>query len=581
MNEYQIEETLNRRGFATLILHHNGKSVSLHSLNPAKEAQRVTSKFNAETEWVFIAGVGLGYLPNYLLEHSKHQLLLFEHISEFFQKLKKKWKNQPRIHLFSTIDDIIDFVSKAQITEMSLYFHRPYVQLFYSLYEELDGRLSALLSKRKINQATLYRFQKTWLTNLIKNSRFFHKTPGINTLSKFLKDLPSIIVGAGPSLQTAFPILKDNRNRYVLIAVDTALLPLQSAGIRPDFVVTMDPQDKNAQYLLYAKPQNFHLVMDASGHSLVFKNSQEKNFYMTDSIFPIYQELSNIWGEKKHLKSGGSVSTTAFSLALHLGCNPIILTGQDMAFSDSQIHTNGTILEEMLYYRIDRFHPYERYHATTTVFSDQIQISGWDRPKVATDRKFLTYLKWFEQEIQDTSASVYQTSTGGAYIKGAKHQSLDTILRNLPQIKIPNFPTTESVQENNLTKLEDVYRTIVNDINTLIPLMNKQLIEITQLKNAFSQNQRSQINNILNKLNENDRQLILRIKKKNLSSKFVELTMQKTIQDILNSVNASNLDLTLILRWQNLYTDFKEGLFYSRYRILKTLSLIKHITRPS
>ena len=39
--------------------------------------------------------------------------------------------------------------------------------------------------------------------------------------------------------------------------------------------------------------------------------------------------------------SGGSVSTEAFMIALHLGFRKIILIGQDLAFVGGKTHTSG------------------------------------------------------------------------------------------------------------------------------------------------------------------------------------------------------------------------------------------------
>lgn len=572
---YRIEETTTRKGFQNIILHINNKSISLHSLNPLKECERIVSKINTQTEWTLVAGVGLGYLPDFLLENTHQELILFEDIPEILQKVTSKWENNPRIHLFSDIDQLLGFISQSSINEMNLYFHRPYVQAFPSTYNKLEGQLTAMLSKRKVNQATLYRFQKTWLTNLVKNSRFFHQTPGIAKVRGIYQNMPAVIAGAGPSLRKSIPVLKTHRDRFILIAVDTALLPLQTAGIQPDWVVTMDPQDKNAQYLLYANDQQFNLLMDASGHSLLFEKFQGKNLYMSDSIFPVYQQLVSVWGEKTHLKSGGSVSTTAFSLSVHLGCSPLILTGQDMAFSYKQIHANGTILEKMLYYRINKFNSYEQYHASTLLFADSVEIQGWDKKTVKTDRKFLIYLKWFENEIQSTNIQVYQTSEGGAFVQGAKHQKLAEILSSLAPLHMPGLPQGQEVHPQSLAKLRGIYHDILKEIEFLLPLMTAQLKILKSLQKAFAQKQQSRISALLQQLNTNDQKFLRRIQKKGLSSKFVELTMQKTIQEILNTASTSGLDQKLIQTWQKLYSDFAEGLLYSRYRLSKTISLMK------
>lgn len=48
--------------------------------------------------------------------------------------------------------------------------------------------------------------------------------------------------------------------------------------------------------------------------------------------------------EEPLLRTGGSVSTTLFSLARLLGLGPITLIGQDLAYTDNQTHVEGTHL---------------------------------------------------------------------------------------------------------------------------------------------------------------------------------------------------------------------------------------------
>jgi hypothetical protein len=44
------------------------------------------------------------------------------------------------------------------------------------------------------------------------------------------------------------------------------------------------------------------------------------------------------------IQSGGSVATSAFDLLLNMGCNPIILFGQDLAYTGREIHCSGTFI---------------------------------------------------------------------------------------------------------------------------------------------------------------------------------------------------------------------------------------------
>ncbi|MGI0003894.1 MAG: 6-hydroxymethylpterin diphosphokinase MptE-like protein [Candidatus Nitrosotenuis sp.] len=54
---------------------------------------------------------------------------------------------------------------------------------------------------------------------------------------KFITGKPVFVIGAGPSLESAIPILKKHKG-MIKICADTALAPLAKNGIRPQIVVT-------------------------------------------------------------------------------------------------------------------------------------------------------------------------------------------------------------------------------------------------------------------------------------------------------------------------------------------------------
>jgi hypothetical protein len=56
------------------------------------------------------------------------------------------------------------------------------------------------------------------------------------------------------------------------------------------------------------------------------------------------------------------VSTNAYDLARKMGCNPVFLVGQDLAFSDGQVHARGAALEERLSWKESRVNRREMHN---------------------------------------------------------------------------------------------------------------------------------------------------------------------------------------------------------------------------
>ncbi len=551
MDEVSIEGFISNDGNPNARILRNGKSITLHSISPYKEAEKIASKFNPSIKWLMIAGFGLGYIVEYILKNTDYSVIVFEHFDEILEFAKKNRDinsilTNRRIHFIkNSPSNLIDFLVVNSIKELNFYIHRPYFTIFPEIYSTLEGILISYLSKSQINKATLKRFQKVWLKNIIKNSYFYFTIPGIKQIRHNYKGKPAVIVGAGPSLEKNLSKLKDAEDRVIIISTDTALSILQENNIHADFVVSVDPQDKNTLYLLYSKFKDSTLVIDSAASFLsILKYNPDKTI-LFDTPFPLYNDMAGFWGEKGSLISGGSVSTTAFDLARFFECDPIIFIGQDLAFTQKQTHSKGSILEDFLYFKINRFQTFDNYNTRMLNFSDKIEVNAWisgkdptKSMKVFTDRKFITFIEWFKREFQFTKARVINSTEGGAFLEGADHLTFEEAIQRY--LKEPLIGKTYELINNenismkynkilNFIKFTD---NILTEINRLIPYAQKAYSASKEAA-IFYENQNSKMNknnNYMDRffktMNEFDQELLGSIRIKNQIARFIELTMQ-------------------------------------------------------
>ncbi len=577
MNTLKIEKFNTPEGLINARISRNGKIITLHSSRPFEEARRITTRFNSSLNWILIAGFGLGYIVEYLLENTQFNIIVFEHSDEILQFSEETGNSarlfsNPRVHLIKyDISGIIDFLDKNSIKELSFYIHRPYYTLFPEIYSSLEGILIAYLSKKNINKATLKRFQKVWLKNTIKNSLFYFKTPGIIDIRHNFEKKPAVIIGAGPSLSKNIEILKEYMDKVVIISTDTAYANLCGHGIQADFVISVDPQDKNMFYLLYAFNNKTALVMDSAASFLGLLKYNPSNTYFFDTIFPFYNELKQFWGEKGSLLCGGSVSTTAFDLARYLKCDPIIFIGQDLAYSKKHTHIKGSILEEFLYYKINRFQTYEAYNSKMLLLSDRIEIDGWNNTKAATDRKFLTFLDWFQKEIQFTNAEVINSTEGGALIKGAKHIPLKEALLQIKSLPVLNKNFKTEFQSKDEAGYIDILKEIGNEIDHQI-IFSKKASEAS--RSALRKyHLKKQLTSEFKAMSDFDQIFLKCIQGQSLLARLIEFTMQDSIERILETQEHESLSPDLLEAWNKLYEEAFDGLFYLQRIIKKRLLL--------
>ncbi|MCX7821076.1 MAG: DUF115 domain-containing protein [Brevinematales bacterium] len=558
--------------YKNLKISHNNKTLTIHSSNPYKEAERISSHFNPELDYVILAGVGLGYLVEYLIKNTSYKLIIFEHFNELLELLKKEKKelfSDERIRFFSNLDDVFNFLDNNYIREFNFYIHRPYITVFPEIYGRIESEFLVYLSKRKINQNTLKRFQKVWLKNIIKNSKYYFNLPGIKDIKHNFYDKPAVIVGAGPSLSKNIQKLKKLKDSAVIISTDTALCLLVGEDIIPDFVVSVDPQDKNALYLIGIKDKSKlpFLVADSSVAFITMVHYPQNKIIIYDTIFPLYGEIKKFFGEKGQLKSGGSVSTTAFDLARYFGCNPIVFIGQDLAYTGFKTHSENNILENMFFNTSNRLNNFESYNARSQVFADRIMIRGNKESFVLTDRKFMTFLEWFKREIKETKQLVINASEGGAFIEGATHISLEDAIKDISIDKRFEVLHDRKIREEEfISHLKE----IVSVIDSLLPFAYKAVNAAKSMLSEFKILKNPQ--KYYEDMNNFDFNFLRAIKTENLG-RFIELTMQDSILKLLERKEEKTLTEDIVSNWLQFYIEAKNGLLFTKHLIIKRLKL--------
>ncbi len=568
MNNLVFEDFTGKDGQPNCRMILDGKKISLHSLQPEIEAERIISHFSVKTPWVVIAGFGLGYIVKSILESTKLSIVLYEHDDQILNHARTLYDidsllDDPRVIRVRNQDELMEALEQNRIRELSFYIHRPYLQIFPDIYKNLEGLLISYLSKRQINQATLQRFQYTWLRNLIKNSVYFFDRPGLNHLLHPFSGKPAVIVGAGPSLKHDLEDLNRMQGKVCVIATDTAYPMLCAAGIKSDFIISVDPQNKNTLFLLYAAGREGCLVIDAAGSFLTFSKFNAENMVFYESFFPVYRELAFFWGSRGSLQSGGSVSTNAFDLARQLGCDPIIFSGQDLSYPGNRTHFNSNILEEFHYYQTDRLNTYDNYNSRMMLMADKIEVDANTGGKVSTDRRFLTYLEWFFREIRKTPSPVINTSREGARISGAQYQPLKKVLQDYSDI--PNKSIRFEFNPVSSQSFRGYLIELNSEIEKLLPLARQAYSAAQSCKTLINIRQQ-QVFEVMNRF---DRTLLHSLKNKHKTARFLELSMQSSIEKMAELSDISEINSQLVEGWIDLYYHAWRGLSYIQRLIQK------------
>lgn len=201
---------------------------------------------------------------------------------------------------------------------------------------------------REVKNATIQRFNEIWQNNFNANGQAISRNQGIRPLKGKFRDIPVILIGAGPSLDRNIEFLHMAADKSVLIASDAALRPLLEAGILPSFVVCLDPQPEISRFFQGLNTHPFNLVAPTIIHPKVLSTWEGKVIFYNKFApdIPVLTKIQQLTNQILPLTPGGSVLSVGYDLAFQIGGNPIIFTGQDLSFPEGKGYANNSIYED-------------------------------------------------------------------------------------------------------------------------------------------------------------------------------------------------------------------------------------------
>lgn len=315
-----------------------------------------------EIEILYIYGIGLGYyyasVKDWLKEKRERMVIFIEEDIAVFEPLAKVHPlllSDPQVHIRfvpdgENLDDVLEELvqsypcDRIEVGALQAYRKR-------SPKKCRDIRLK-LLRKTTVISALMsdvlhvHKLFANVMSNFYRLPTSFH----VNQMQGQFHGVPAVICGAGPSLQESISALGRCENRALIIAGGSAFTALSAQGILPHLGMVLDP---NPDEYLRLKPNLAFEVPIIYGNRVlpdVFATLNGPLGYLRSQTGGATEE----WLEERlgiHSDPIGpdldiealSVTTLGISLARSLGCNPIILTGVDLAFTRNERYAPGVV----------------------------------------------------------------------------------------------------------------------------------------------------------------------------------------------------------------------------------------------
>ena len=268
------------------------------------------------------------------------------------------------------------------------------------------------------NEDARKKFATPYLVNTLSNVALIAKSASVDALTGRYPKTPIVLAAAGPSLNRNIEELRPCRDRVVLISVDTALKPLLSAGMPPDFVVALDPSDANARHLTgITVPDTTSLVAEASIAPGSFVAFGDRVFIFRVADHAPWPWLRRMGIERGMLRAWGSVVTSAFDLALRMGGDPIVCIGTDLAYSGRQIYARGTTYEEDWRITAGPDRPVEWVWESVIAHRSE-PAEGIDGVEVPSAKGLIAFRDWLVEESKRPGMPRLVNATGAGILFG-------------------------------------------------------------------------------------------------------------------------------------------------------------------
>ena len=436
-SEYIIQSAIN--GELTMQMRTTG--IHIHStVNPTAEGRNFAQEYyRIEYNSYIVLGIGLGYhvkellnmyAPQIIVAESDINMLMLALMNMEFEELEDGRlqiiydKDYTELATYITGERDEKIVIYAPELKNAMKINEQQLSILSDIKSEnniSDNLKEELLKKKRIYEKIKQVFiRESSVRNNEKrmNLNFKYNIANcihyVDEIEDRFKGKKVIIVAAGPSLDKNVAQLKTidrKTDEYVILAVGTVYKKLLNMGIKPDYVIIIEANESIISQISGVEDTEVPLLILSTAYRELARKYQGKKYLIDQYEYDHAEDHAQKYGYKLY-STGGSVTTTATSVAITLGARTIIFIGFDLSYPDGISHADGTSGKKKL---------------DTTGF---IGVESIDGTIVYATNVFIIYRNWIENEIKKHPDIEFIDATeGGAKIAGTKIMSLEDALK--------------------------------------------------------------------------------------------------------------------------------------------------------
>lgn len=490
--------------------------------NPYGEAVEIFSMASNEPVAIhLIYGLGLGYLFQVVSQNSRGTVILYEpDLNILWTALTLvDFSNDFIKNNIKIVDNLED--ASEEIYKQSGTTNRPQLLSLPSKREENTKEFDNIVSylQNMIGSYSLdlkYTKEKIYpsLKMLIENIPALMNEIPLAKYKHSLAGKTGVIVSAGPSLDKNIEILKKYRDKFVLFTVGTAVKTLYKNGIKPDFLCIIETYDSSKQ-ITGLDLKDVYFITEPYSNPALRKFDFKQILSHISANSPVNRFWAEIINENiEEYWSKGTVSYTALNSARLLGCNKIILVGQDLAYVEGQCYSKESAYKDLVCKYNDNSKKWEITAKDFDAFSNAISnsedaevrkqaaktrlealnnslyfVKGINGDMIPTESVYAAFVKPLSDYSRHfTGVEYINTSLVGAQIDGFENISLEKALHNATVIGeidlISDFQYNKDLIKTNLEQKIEELKEAEKFINEGINYINELTLKLNKTESV-------------------------------------------------------------------------------------------------
>lgn len=363
-----------------------------------------------------LAGGGLGWHARAVLDAGGPALVTYEPDPATRRAMAQHGPACDQHEVAADPDALAELLARhlvyRQVRRVAVFAPPAYRALAPQVVETARQVVAETTRRRMVDQATRRTKNILWLQHLADNFKHILKLPDATSLAGSLAGVPALVVGAGPSLDQSLETIAANRDKLLIIAAASALAPLRSVGVYPEVAVALEARDESRQFAGADQQATVLAAASASNprHFTAWRGMR--------AVYHLQPWMAELAGTGLVLPSGGHAGSAAFSLAIVWGCDPVVLVGQDLAYTGGRFHAGGRPGGEN----------YDR--------PDTVDIPAIGGGVVPSSEEWISYIGWYQEAAgylkrKGMGKRVVNATAAGAFIPGFAHWDLGRTLAGL------------------------------------------------------------------------------------------------------------------------------------------------------